>query len=82
MVKDKLGPGLAGRGGGVKTLIQMQEEETSKLIDQEDAAIEQMCKRAAECGLLAEVVLAFGVEMKAGFSVAEACFHALYEWDC
>ncbi len=51
-------------------------------IDHELQAVEAMCMRAAEAGLLAEVVYLFGIEMKSGFSVAGACFHALHEWDC
>lgn len=44
-------------------------------------AVDRMVKRAAEEGMLVEVVTTFGGERAFGATVQEAAFSALYEWD-
>jgi len=45
-------------------------------------SVARMIKQAEQCGLLVEVIHSFGEEMKRGEKLEQACWNALYEWDC
>lgn len=44
-------------------------------------SINKMIDKAQEQGLLVEVIYSFGISMKEGEDVHDACVQALYEWD-